>query len=98
MVANSSKLPTDQTHAIARALADPYRFAILQQIASNSDLATSALYAHDPFRPATIAHHIRELRLAGLIEIAKPGPQPTYKIARNVWRAYLDELSRFIRA
>jgi ArsR family transcriptional regulator len=96
MVATFPKMQADQTYAIARALADPYRFAILQQIASNANLPTSKLYAHDPFRPATIAHHIRELREAGLIEIANAGPHPSYRLARHVWRAYLDELARFI--
>ncbi len=98
MVSPVPRLHDDQTYAISRALADPYRFAILQQIATNPELSSGELYEHDPFRPATIAHHIRELRQAGLIEIAKPGPRPTFKLARSVWRAYLIELSRSMRS
>jgi ArsR family transcriptional regulator len=92
------KLETIQTLAIARAIADPYRFAILQQIAASTRLSSSTLYAGDPFRPATVAHHLRELRQAGLIEIVEPGPRPIFKLARGVWRAYLNELNRFVRA
>jgi ArsR family transcriptional regulator, arsenate/arsenite/antimonite-responsive transcriptional repressor len=91
-------LKTDQTQAITRALADPYRFAILQQIASTPNLSSSNLYADDPSHPATIAHHLKELRQAGLIEVSLTGPRPKFKLARSVWRAYLRELSGMIPA
>ena len=57
-----------QFHQIARALADPQRFAILERIAAEQgELACKVLVQELPVSQATVSHHLRELTEAGLI-------------------------------
>ncbi len=85
-------LTPEQTAAIARALADPRRFAIFEQIAHSDHLPCSALSQHEAVTPATISHHIRELTEAGLIEIVREGRTMRLSLCRPVWNAYLARL------
>ncbi len=88
------KLPEQQMQAIARAVADPRRFAILQQIAaSRCSTACSALRAHDDISPATISHHMKELSESGLITIEREGRTADLRFQREVWNAYLAQLA-----
>lgn len=59
------KLTPEQIAGIARALADPRRFAIFEQIARCDGLACSALSEHQAISPATVSHHLKELSEAG---------------------------------
>ena len=87
------KLEAGQVLAIAHAVADPFRFSILQEIAANPDLPSGILHARNRFQPATISHHIRELQRAGLIRTASDGRQSRFTLVRDVWRAYLRTLA-----
>ena len=86
-------LPEDQFHAICRALADPRRFAILEQVAATDGLACSALREHEVISPATISHHMKELNEAGLIEIKREGRNSNLFLCRQVFEAYLKRLA-----
>ena len=97
------KLPDEQMQAIARAVADPRRFAILQQIAASRCTACSALKAHEDVSPATISHHMKELSEAGLIAIEREGRTADLRFQRAVWgrlpgatREYLDSHRTFL--
>ncbi len=87
------QLAPEQVQAIARALADPRRFAMLQQVARAGTLTCSALDAHQCISPATISHHLKELQEAGLIETQREGRMAHMTLRRAVWEAYLRELS-----
>ena len=82
-----------QFHAICRALADPRRFAILQQVAASEGIACSALQEHDVISPATISHHLKELNEAGLVDVKREGRGANLFLCRPVFEAYLKRLS-----
>jgi ArsR family transcriptional regulator len=86
-------LSDEQFHAIARALADPRRFAIFQQIAAADSTPCSALNEHDVISPATISHHLKELGEAGLIEMTREGRTASLSPCRPVFQAYVNRLA-----
>lgn len=87
-------LTEEQFHRIARALADPRRFAILRQIAAASEsLPCSGLAENAIISPPTISHHLRELTEAGLITVARRGRFADLSLRRDIYRAYIDRLS-----
>jgi ArsR family transcriptional regulator, arsenate/arsenite/antimonite-responsive transcriptional repressor len=94
MAKRSTKLADDQMQAIARALADPRRFAILQQIARCNGTRCSSLEEHEVLSPATISHHLKELSDAGLIDIAREGRTASLTLRRDTWDAYVAQLGK----
>ena len=90
--ADAQQLSAEQFSAIARAIAEPRRLSILQQIARVPELACSCLDAHASISPATISHHMKELQEAGLIEVQREGRTSRLRFRREVWEAYLDQL------
>ncbi len=87
------QLDEDQFRAIARAVADPRRFAILEQIAASRALPCSALVHSEPITPATISHHLKELSEAGLICAERTGRTMTLTFMRPIWKAYQARLA-----
>lgn len=79
---------------IARAVADPTRFAILSRIARAKDLACADLTQELDITPATISHHVKELSSAGLIDHRKEGKFYFYRLNPGPWSEYLKELAR----
>ena len=88
------EITPENFQAIARALADPRRFAILQQIAANQTLLCSHLDAQHCISPATISHHLRELQEAGLIDACRNGRTMCLTLRRSTWNAYLRQLQQ----
>jgi ArsR family transcriptional regulator, arsenate/arsenite/antimonite-responsive transcriptional repressor len=87
-------LKSDQFHRIAKALADPRRYEILQAIARSQETACSDLRCHFPISAATLSHHIKELSNAGLIDVRREAKFMHIKLRRNAWKAYLTKLSK----
>lgn len=87
-------LTDDQMQAIARAVADPRRFAILQQIARQDACPCGSLEAQKLLSPATISHHIKELADAGLIDVQREGRCASLSLQRDIWNAYLSQLAK----
>jgi ArsR family transcriptional regulator len=86
-------LTEDQFQAIARALSDPRRFAILQQVAACEGMECGSLQEHEWISPATVSHHMKELSEAGLIEIKRMGRGANLYLCRSVLDAYIRRLS-----
>ena len=77
---------------ISDCIADPRRFEILQHIASEDEVACSALKEGQDVSAATLSHHIKELEAAGLVEIRRESKFLYMQLRRPVWKAYLKEL------
>lgn len=92
--ARKTRLTQEQTDAIARALADPRRFAILRQIAACESMNCGSLEAHKELSPATISHHLKELNEAGLVDIVREGRTAQLTLRRDVWNAYVERLGQ----
>jgi ArsR family transcriptional regulator len=93
-----SRLPDWQFAAIAKALADPRRYSMVSEIASASDaLHCCALKAAETVSPATISHHIKSLEKAGLIEVVHEGKFARLSFRRDVFDAYVRQLSDALR-
>ncbi len=58
---------------IAKALADPTRFAILEAIRAGGSMNCSQVCESFPLSQPTISHHIKTLEAAGLITVRKEG-------------------------
>jgi len=85
-------LPQAQFDRIAKALADPRRFALLETIAGDADYPCSRLCHDFPVTKGTISHHIKELVRAGLVEAERHGQYINYRVRRDVLAAYAAEL------
>jgi ArsR family transcriptional regulator len=72
--AKTAKLTRARQTAIFKALADPHRFALLQQVArAGCPLGCSQALTALSISAATLSHHIKELESAGLIDIRREG-------------------------
>ena len=93
MAEQGGVLPEEQFRAIARAVADPRRYAMLRQIAMcDRGLMCSALDVHEQISPATVSHHLKELQEAGLVEVEREGRLMRMRVRREVWESYLGQL------
>jgi ArsR family transcriptional regulator, arsenate/arsenite/antimonite-responsive transcriptional repressor len=87
-------LTNDQFHRIAKALADPRRFEILERIADCKEMACADLKCDLPITAATLSHHLKELQDAGLIDVRREGKFAHMQLKRQVWKDYLARLGK----
>ena len=91
---STTELAPGQFERIAKALADPRRFAMLETISSALECPNQALCNDFPVSKATVSHHIKELVQAGLIEPEREGQYKTYRVRSDVVNAYAAEVIR----
>jgi ArsR family transcriptional regulator, arsenate/arsenite/antimonite-responsive transcriptional repressor len=83
-----------QFQAVAKALADPRRMALLESISSEPEYSCQKLCQEAGVTKGTVSHHIRELERAGLISERREGQFAFYEVRREVLAAYTAELMR----
>jgi ArsR family transcriptional regulator len=84
-----------QFRRIAKALADPRRFEILEVIASAGDeMCCGSVVECFPVAQATVSHHLKELTDAGLVETRSEGQFKYLRARPDVLAAYASELQR----
>lgn len=81
-----------QFDRIAKALADPRRFALLEAIACEEHYPCQRLCRDFPVTKATISHHLKELVRAGLVHAERQGQFMDYRVRREALAAYTAEL------
>ena len=92
------KLAPGQFERIAKALADPRRFALLENIGTEQGCPNQSLCNMFSVSKATISHHLKELVQAGLVEAEREGQYVHYQARTDVIKAYTEELVRRVGA
>lgn len=87
-------MDSEQFQRIAKALADPRRFEILEHIAKQAEVGCQRLCGCFPVRQATISHHLKELASAGLVESRRDGQFVYYRTRPAVLEEYMADLRR----
>ncbi len=88
------RLNREQRVVILKALSDPRRFELLQQIAKAAcPLGCSQALAALPISAATLSHHIKELETAGLIEVRREGKFRYLSLRPGVLSSLADGLT-----
>ncbi len=87
------QLSSEQAHRIAKAIADPQRFAILASIAKHREVPCKKLVADFSITQATISHHLKELVAADLISSRRQGQMAILSCRRDVCDAYVQMLA-----
>lgn len=85
-----------QFHRVAKAVAEPRRFEILEAIAINDELSCGEIVEQFTVSQATISHHIKELVNAGLVEPRREGQYCYYRLCPEVLADYIAELQRLL--
>jgi ArsR family transcriptional regulator len=93
-----ASLRPEQFELIAKALADPQRVALLEEIAKESFCGCTSLRRKFPVSKATISHHIKELVRAGLVIAQRQGQFLQCRVRREVLEAYTSALLRRVGA
>lgn len=81
--------------AMAKALAHPARIAILQKLVKANACICGDLVEELGLAQPTISQHLKELKLAGLIQGNIEGTSVCYCINPKVWEQYRQLLSAF---
>lgn len=87
-------LTARQFEAVAKALSDPRRMALLESIGSEREYSCQKLCSESGVTKGTVSHHVRELLRAGLIDERREGQYSFYQVRHEVLAAYVAELMR----
>ena len=84
--------PAGNATEVFKALGDPIRWSIVQQMAAVDELPCSVLEDTLPVSKPTISYHTKILVQAGLITVRKQGRNFYYTLRRDVLRGVVDDV------
>jgi DNA-binding transcriptional ArsR family regulator len=83
---------------MAKAIAHPARIAILQELIKTNACICGDLVEELGLAQPTISQHLKELKLAGIIQGTVEGTSVCYCINPKVWNEYREALGGFFDA
>src|SRR5215218_5722873 len=92
MTADATSPRSLVTTDLVKALGDPIRWHMIQQLSRHPELPCSVLEASLPVSKPTVSYHTKILARAGLIEARKVGRSVVYALRREALRNLLDAL------
>jgi len=95
---NQHQLNQDELLRISRAISDTTRYALLEKIYFDQQITVGELCAESTVSAATVAHHIKILNDAGLIQVRRQGRYRLLVAQGNTWEMYLDCLANLGKA
>jgi DNA-binding transcriptional ArsR family regulator len=81
---------------VFKALGDPVRWSIIEQIAAVDELPCAVLEQTLPVSKPTISYHTKILQQAGLLTVRKEGRNYFYALRREMLKDVQDELWRLV--
>lgn len=79
--------------AFAKALSHPARIAILKVLAQKNECICGEIVDVLPLAQSTVSQHLKELKMAGLIDGAINGPRSCYCINWKAFEKFMNEFS-----
>ena len=95
MSAIPGELVPDGLLIMLKALADPTRLKILNYL-SKEELTPSELAHRLNLRPPTVTHHLKELRLSGLVNLTLRGQEKLYRARLEALDSIHADLKQFL--
>lgn len=87
-------MDANQFQRVSKALSDPRRFEILEEIAASGEMCCGDVADCFPVAQATVSHHLKELTNAGLIETRAEGQFKYLRARPEVLAEYIEQLGR----
>lgn len=89
----AKKLTEEQILSIAKALGDRRRYDILKRLGEcREPISCGTVRDCTGINPATLSHHMKELEIAGLIEVVRDGKFASYVLRRDMLEAFVETL------
>ncbi|MCH8305805.1 MAG: helix-turn-helix transcriptional regulator [Candidatus Marinimicrobia bacterium] len=79
---------------IAKALSDPRRFNVLQEISGRDEISCGGIAELFPISQATVSHHLRVLTEADLVEVRREGQHGYFSARLDVLSEYCREVKK----
>src|ERR1700761_6046485 len=94
-VRKEKRMSKRQFERIARALAEPRRVEILKEVGTwEKPLPCNTLLEMHHISAPTLSHHIKELEIAGLLQVVKDGKFLNLCLNRQMLREYAELLTQ----
>jgi ArsR family transcriptional regulator len=90
-------MDTTEVAKISKALADPTRLQIYEEIAAHPDIYCGEIIEKYELSPGTVSHHLKILLEAGLIACRKDGQFVHNRALTEAMREYTQALNRLSR-